>query len=174
MDITNKNHVTLSRIIYFLFLSIIILGCKSKTVNVLTPTVTKINGKWEVVNSSFLPFEHISFCDKLELGAIFNFQINGKLKVYNKGEKESCNDEQYFELDSTQIVIQEWDMIFNYEINKLSTDTLIFKINRIPSYMFEDSLDVKIRSKINIDDPSFYRRIKTEGIIVELVKKVED
>jgi len=159
----------------FILATIILLGsCKNSTTNVLDETNSKLNGKWEVVKASFVPFEHISFCEKLMIGAIFNFENNGKLTVFNKGEKSNCNQEQYFELDSNIIRIQEWDMLFNYEIEELNSDSLVFVIKRIPSYIFEDSLDIVIESGIKIDDPNFYSRIKKEGIKIELAKRDDD
>ena len=159
----------------FILAIILLLGsCKNTSSNVLDNTNSKLNGKWLVVKSSFVPFEHISYCEKLEIGSIFNFEDNGKLIVFNNGEKINCNQEQFFELDSNKVRIQEWDMFFTYEIEKLNSDTLVFIIKRIPSYIFEDSIDIAITSEIKIDDPNFYTRIKREGIKIELLKKDDD
>lgn len=164
----------LSYIISMILISLFLIGCKSKTSNVLSPKITKLNGKWEVVKSSFVPFEHISFCETLEIGSIFIFEDSGELKVFNKGENKNCNGEQYFELDSNLITIQEWDMIFNYEIKKLESDSLIFVIRRMPSFIFEDSIDVKVVSDVAITDPNFYSKFRQEGIEVKLVRKDDD
>ena len=149
-------------------------GCKNKSIDKQIEIQNDLIGKWEVFNSTFLPFEHISFCDTLGIGSTFNFKSNGELEVFYPDKKANCNAQQNFELDSNYIRMQEWDMLFNYEIIKLNSDSLSFKIRRIPSYVFEDSLEVVIKSEIQPTDQNFYTRIKKEGIVVNLMKIDDD
>lgn len=142
------------------------MSCKNDS----SKTQNDLIGEWEVVNANFLPFEHISFCDILGIGSVFDFKKDEHLYVYqDKNVPTNCNKEQFYSLDSNYIRMQEWDMLFSYEILILNNDSLAFKIKRIPSYFYEDN-HIDIKSEIDISDPNFYTTFKKEGIIVELKK----
>lgn len=148
------------------FMLLLIFGCMNSKTQILESSSNMLNGKWEVIESSFAPFEHVSFCEKLEIGSIFSFGREGSLKVYNNGDSKNCNGEQFYELDSNLIQIQEWDMLFNYELEKLVSDTMIFRIRRIPSHIYEtENISTILSSPI-------YQGLIDDGIKVTLVKTV--
>lgn len=148
------------------FLLLLIFSCMNPKTQILKSSSNILNGRWKVIESSFAPFEHVSYCDKLEIGSIFSFGTDGSLKVYNNGNTENCNGEQFYELDSNFIQIQEWDMLFNYELEKLVSDTMIFRIRRIPSHIYEtENINTILSSSI-------YQGLITDGIKVTLVKTV--
>ena len=123
-----------------------------------------INGKWKVINSTVLPFEHISYCKKLELNSVFEFKKDRTLKVYEKLNGKSCTKDQTFKVRGKKLVIIGWDMIFEYDIVELNTETLKLKIKRTPSYFWTES---------NLNDEEITKKldeIKESGIILTLEK----
>jgi hypothetical protein len=161
----------MKHITYILILTIF-LGCKSdnkksdfgKTTNTEKKSESPINGKWKVINSTILPFEHISYCDKLELNSVFEFKTDGKLNVFESLDGKKCTKDQTYKVRGNKLGILEWDMAFDYEIMKLSTDTLELKIDRTPSYFWSESNlnDEKIKKELE--------KIKQNGIIISLEK----
>jgi hypothetical protein len=126
--------------------------------NVTSPIV----GKWLVLNSTVLPFEHISYCDKLNLNSVFEFKKDRTLNVYEKLEGKTCTKDQTYKVRGMKLVILEWDVAFEYEIKKLTSDTLQIKIERTPSYFWTET-DLSDRIvKEKLED------IKENGIIVTL------
>lgn len=173
---TNRfNRITLliSSII-ILTICLVISSCSFGVNRKTSESQNELIGKWAVINSTLLPFEHISYCDTLGIGAIFDFKSTGDLDVFYKNKKKSCNKEQSFELDSNYIVFQEWDMFFKYEIVKLNADSLSFKIRRVPEYFFDDSIDIHVECAMDYTNPNFYTKINQEGITVELSKVDKD
>ena len=83
-----------------------------------------IIGKWEVVESTKLPFGHPSFCKSLNLKSIFEFEKNGVLKVYEKLGIDNCNQDQTYKVVGSTISMLEGDMFFDYKIIRLTKDTL--------------------------------------------------
>jgi hypothetical protein len=121
-------------------------------------------GEWKVISSTILPFEHDSFCKKLNLNTKFVFKANGGVEVYmSDSVLENCNGYQKFNADSAKIKFIEGDMAFFYELIKLTDDSLIFRNPNIPGYLFDN----KFQSSRN---DSIIRTIKREGIIVKLAK----
>lgn len=161
----------MKHIIYILILTIFI-GCKSenkksdfdRTNNTGKKTESPINGKWKVINSTILPFEHISYCDKLELNSVFEFKTDGKLNVFESVGGKKCTKDQTYNVRGNKLGILEWDMAFDYEIVKLSSDTLKLKIDRTPKYFWTESNlnDEKIEKKLE--------EIKQNGIMITLEK----
>lgn len=159
------------RITYILIL-IIFLGCKSenknsdlgKTVTIERKSENPIYGKWKVINSTVLPFEHISFCEKLELNSVFEFKTDQTLNVYESLNGKVCTKDQTFKVRGKKLEILEWDMLFDYEIETLNSDTLKFKIDRTPNYFWTES---------NLNNKNIQKKleeIKNKGIIVTLIK----
>jgi hypothetical protein len=157
----------MKRIIFILIL-VIFFGCKSKNkkVNSEKEVITKslINGKWKVIKSTILPFEHISYCKKLELNSIFEFKENRTLNVYEKVNGKICTKDQTFRVRGKKLRILEWDMIFEYDILELTSETLELKIKRAPSYYWTESNlnDEKIKKELE--------EIKENGIILTFEK----
>jgi regulatory protein YycH of two-component signal transduction system YycFG len=93
---------------------------------------TWIQGKWKVVNSEILPFEHISYCENLNIGSVFNFKRNNVLKVYEtKDSLKNCNEHQTYRVNTDSITVLESDFIFGYKIISHSTNNLVLASNRI-------------------------------------------
>lgn len=118
------------------------IGCRSSSPNFTNELI----GKWRVQNASILPFTYISFCDSVNIGSIFNFKNNGDLQVYYKNEKKHCNRKQSFELDSNNIIVQEWDVFFKYKIVTLNKDSLQFVI---PDNILANNLDINSENQID-------------------------
>jgi hypothetical protein len=110
-----------------------------------------VYGKWQVVNSTHLPFEHISYCENLNLNSIFEFKKDQTLEVYEAENSETCTKDQTFKVIGTKLQIIEWDMVFDYEIQILNNDTLKFKIDRIPNNFW---------SQPNLNDSIVSEKIK--------------
>lgn len=161
----------MKHITYILVLTIL-LGCKSenkksnfgKTTNTEKKSESPINGKWKVINSTILPFEHISYCDKLELNSVFEFKIDGKLNVFESLDGKKCTKDQTFKVRGKKLGILEWDMAFEYEIMELTVESMKLKIKRTPSYYWTESNlnDEKIKTELE--------EIKENGIILTLEK----
>jgi hypothetical protein len=157
----------MKRITYILIL-VIFFGCKSenKKLNSQKEVITEspINGKWKVTNSTVLPFEHISYCDKLELNSVFEFKEDRTMNVYETVNGKICTKDQTFKVQGKKLEILEWDMIFDYEILELTSETLKLKIEQTPSYFWTESNlnDEKIKKELE--------EIKENGIIITLEK----
>ena len=157
----------MKRITYILILAIF-FGCKSenKKVNSEREVITEslINGKWKVTNSTVLPFEHISYCKKLELNSVFEFKKDRTLNVYETINGKTCTKDQTFKVRGKKLEILEWDMIFDYQIVELTAERLKLKIKRTPSYFWTESNlnDEKIKMELE--------KIKENGIIITLEK----
>ena len=132
--------------IYSIFiLSIFVFfGCKNRTENGTENGIEQketndwIIGKWKVTNSDFLPFEHISFCENLDINSIFEFSENGNLKVYtSENDKKNCNETQSYRVEKNKIVILEYDMLFEYEIISKSNSELKLRITHFPNSMYD-------------------------------------
>ncbi len=152
----------------YLFIIILFLAaCKSdrKQSPIRTKGGESIIGKWKVINSNFSPFEHISFCEKLDIGSIFEFDKNGSIKVYqNENDKMNCNQTQSFWVDSSGLNIFEYDFSFKYELLKLNKDSLIIKTYEVPKYFFKKLVE---QGKTENDTT---REIQKNGIIIKLSK----
>ncbi|NRD20953.1 hypothetical protein HNV08_12925 [Winogradskyella eckloniae] len=133
-----------------------------------TEQYEKLIGKWKVTHSNFLPFEHPSFCERMELNSIFEFDEYGILRVYlNKKTKQNCNDYQKFWIDGTELIAFEYDVGFPYEILKLTSDSLIIKSKIVPTYLFKEE-NIKTVKDFEGDDIKFIRK---NGIIITLKKE---
>lgn len=155
----DKNHMIKP---LFVLLAVSLVNCNfsSKFRNRQTKLLT---GKWKVVAASLLPFEHISFCKKLNLAASFEFNKNAQVKVFETDtSKQSCVTYQTFSADSSKITFQEGDMVFEYPLLKLTTDSLIFRNPYVPRYLIEQFTHASPDSTIEA--------IKQNGVIVKLVK----
>lgn len=160
---------TTSHISLIIFI-LIFLSCNfSKKPEKLPKTeeYEKLIGKWVVTKSNFLPFEHPSFCEKLELNSIFEFDEYGVLKVYeNEKAKHNCNDYQIFWIDGNELVVFEYDVGFPYEIIKLTSDSLQVKCDNIPDYLFSEEKTQTV-SDFESDEINF---IRENGIIITMKK----
>jgi len=112
-------------------------------------SINHIIGKWEVVESNFLPFNHISDCNNLGLRSKFIFTKLGILKVFRENENIKCNQEQVYTIDSNKIAIFESDFTFFYDILKINNDTLQLRNNWLYPYVNEESEDVMNGKTIN-------------------------
>lgn len=125
-------------------------------------------GRWEVVHSTFIPFEHISFCEELELNSIFQFSRYGVLRVFESDNtRRNCNQFQNFWISGKELVVFEYDVPFSYEILKLSSDTLQLLNKRIPHGLLEKMEPQSI--EIFVEDKTKY--IIENGNIITLVKQ---
>ena len=133
-----------------------------------TEEYLNIFGKWKVVNTSYINFDHISFCEKLGVNSIFTFNKTGEVKVYtdNKASK-NCNEIQQYWIDNGELVFFEYDFFFSYKIIKLSKDSLIFKTDHFPRFL-EDK--ISINDYLNGKRDSINEKIKRDGIIIKLEK----
>lgn len=128
---------------YFIILLLIFINCKKES---------WIHGKWIVYKSDYLPFEHISYCENLNVNSIFEFKSDNILKVYtNANDTENCNQKQTYKLYENKINILEDDMLFDYEIIKKSKDTLIIKPLHLPNSMWN-----RAKSKNEMDSLAKY------------------
>ena len=157
----------MKRITYILII-VIFFGCKSenKKVNSEKEVIVEspIIGKWKVINSTFLPFEHISYCKKLELNSVFEFKKDRTLNVYETIDGKICTKDQTFNVRGKKLVILEWDMVFEYQIAELTTESLKLKMKRTPSYFWTES---------NLNDEKTMKRaeeIRRKGIIITMEK----
>jgi len=120
-----------------------------------------IVGKWEVIDADLLPFEHISFCEKLNKGAVFEFRGNGVLRVFeSKDSPTNCNDKQSYKRSGKSLQFREWDMIWDYEVLEIGEDILRFRIDRVPEYIYSE--DTLIIDEGRID------RISKNGNVIQL------
>jgi hypothetical protein len=161
----NRKIKILLKIYLLIIFSIFILNsCKNKTENG-NERITKtewIIGKWKVTNSDFLPFEHISFCENLNINSIFEFKEDGILKVYNsKSESKNCNETQSYRIEKNKIVILEYDMFFEYEIISKSKNKLTLRIAHFPNSMYEKN---KLSEK-------YFENIIKNGFKIYLIKE---
>ncbi|MCO6499441.1 MAG: hypothetical protein J5I47_03570 [Vicingus serpentipes] len=126
-----------------------------------TSKTPSLMGKWEVVEANIIPFEHISYCEKLDLGTVFEFQKDSALHVYPKAGEKACTTDQVYRISKGNLQITEIDMVFIYNIETLTSDTLKLKMNRVPSYFdtmkHPESVDVA--------------QLKKEGVKLTLVKR---
>ena len=105
-------------------------------------TDSPIIGVWEVYESANIPFEHISYCEELNVGTKFVFDYLGRLYVFKKEKKRYCNKEQIYIFNDSIIEIIEYDMPFNYQITRLDSDTLNL-------YFFYDDNSLKLKKIAN-------------------------
>ena len=121
----------------------------------------KLIGDWKVVSSNYLPFDHPSFCEELELGSVFNFDKYGFVEIFiSENSKTNCNKTQSYWIDSTRIIIFEYDVGFEYDILKLTNDSLVMEsewlqksnIERLTTekIMKIDTLDINSDSAIKL------------------------
>lgn len=133
-----------------------------------TDQYEKLIGKWKVTKSNFLPFEHPSFCEKLELNSIFEFDEYGILRVYENGKSNrNCNNSQKFWIDGTELIAFEYDVGFPYQIIKLTADSLVIKSDIVPNNLYKEE-NVKTVKDLESDDIKFIRK---NGIIITLEKE---
>ena len=123
-----------------------------------------IYGKWKVVHSNQVPFEHISFCEKLYLNSIYEFRKDHTLYVYENLESQACIDgAQTFKLEKDKIEFFEYDMLFEFDLLILERDSIQLKINGIPSYFYELDWNIpEIENQAN--------KIEKNGITITLKK----
>lgn len=134
-----------------------------------TAQYIKLIGKWKVTKSSFLPFEHPSYCEKIGLNSIFEFDEYGILKVYeNDKTNRNCNRSQKFWILENELIAFEYDVGFPYEILKLTSDTLVLKSENIPDFLFKEDKIQTIQG-LESDDIKF---ISANGIIITLRKVI--
>ena len=129
---------------YLFILIITILSCVRQNEN--SPIRIKggqqIFGQWKVVRCSFLPFAHNSFCTKLNLYSIFEFQTNGIVKVYeNENAKSNCNNIQTFWIDSSGLNFFEYDFSFKYNLIKLTQHSLVINSKEVPQYLVKEEFE---------------------------------
>ena len=122
-----------------------------------------IVGKWKVINSNVEPFQIISNGKKLYLNTIFEFLENGKHRVYETNKSEFFSSVSY-RIDGQKLVMIDLDMVFNYGIENLTSDSLKLNIRKIPTYFWTDEnlSDQKVKDKVS--------ELQKSGVILELIK----
>ena len=127
-----------------------------------------IIGKWQVIDSNFLPFDYISICPASDLESIFDFGQSGIFKIYNTIDSaDYCNSGQSYRIENNHLIIFDLEETWNYEILKLTSDSLKIKHNKIPFYLIQE-LFVGTGNDYN-DDPKV-KFIREVGIIVTMAK----
>ena len=86
----------------------------------------KINGKWKLDSIGIKQARMPSYCNEITSGAIFDFESNGSLKVYQKDSTNYCNKYSY-KIREKEISLIEYDMILNFPIINFDKDNLILK-----------------------------------------------
>ena len=86
----------------------------------------KINGKWRLDSIEIKQARMPSYCNEITSGAIFDFQNNSRLKVYQKDSINYCNKYSY-RIREKEISLIESDMVLNFPIRKFDKDRLILK-----------------------------------------------
>ena len=132
-----------------------------------TKQYEKLIGKWKVTKSSFLPFEHPSFCEKIGIKSVFDFDEDGILKVYeNQTTTQNCNEYQVFWIDANELIVFEYDVHFPYQILKLTHDSLVLKTTNVPDYLLiNEPVNPEIDTKNDTID-----YIVNNGIVITLIK----
>jgi hypothetical protein len=152
------------------FVSLILLSCKSQKINENSDNIfyNQIQGKWRVIESNILPFEHFQSCGKLGINTIFEFDDLRKMKVYsNKNMKQVCSEIQTYGLNgNNDLVIMIYDFGISYEILKLTTDSLFLKTNKVPRDLYNKSKTL-VKGDAELDK---INEIKNNGIIIKLTK----
>ena len=133
-----------------------------------TEQYAKLIGKWKVTESNFLPFEHPSYCEQLELNSVFEFNEYGILKVYrDEKAKQNCNRHQIFWIDENELIAFETDVGFPYEILKLTSDSLVLKSAIVPAFLFKEEKNKTVKD-LEDDDIKYIRK---NGIVITLKKQ---
>lgn len=125
-----------------------------------------IVGSWIVTGSNIIPFDHISFCKDISLNSVFEFDENGCLRVVDSKTGAYCNTEisQSYHVKGNVLKMSECDMLFEYKIQKLNSDTLVLRIDRIPEHYYTDTIQNEIKMENEL------REISTNGINVTFVR----
>ncbi|WP_053975902.1 hypothetical protein [Mangrovimonas xylaniphaga] len=157
--------------ISYILILIVFIGCKSENKksdfeqNIKTEKQIKspIIGKWKVIKSNVEPFQIISNGKKLYLNTIFEFSENGKHQVYEKNKSDFFSSVTY-RIDEKKLIMVDLDMVFEYGIESLTTDSLKLKIKKIPTYFWTDEnlSDQKVQDKI--------AQLQKGGVLLELEK----
>jgi len=104
-----------------------------------------------VTESTLLPFEHISFCNNLNINSKFNFDEFGNVKIYEKeNDTKYCNSTQSYWIDSIELNFFEYDFSFGYELKKLTRDSLII----YNKYQINTQIDTGIIIKLVKVEPN--------------------
>ena len=154
----------------YIIILFILTGCNTggqrenskNSMTIEKDSTQSILGKWLVVNSTILPFEHISYCEKLYLEAVFEFTADHTLNIYDSLNGKTCTENQTFKVQGNKLGIVESDMAFDYKIEKLTSDSLQLRIKRIPNYFWTEANlnDQEIKEKLE--------EMKENGILVTL------
>lgn len=150
--------------LFALTLITIFIGCSTSEKITTNNNKTKdqlIVGKWNVVASNVIPFEHPSFCEKLELNSVFEFKKDHSLNVYEKEKGKKCTTQQQYSIYQENLKMIEGDMVFMYEIKSLTSDTLKLRISALPDYF---------NNKPNQTEKNL-EQIKKDGVLLTLIKK---
>jgi hypothetical protein len=120
-----------------------------------------LDGRWEVVESSFDYFDHPSTCNGLGIGTIFKFQ-DSTLQIFKDGTEFNCSQyPQTFSYDSSEISILEIDMLFHYNI-----------VNIRPNELTLNSKIIVPRSlytrHYSMDDTGLESTLSRNGITIKL------
>jgi hypothetical protein len=86
----------------------------------------KINGKWKLDSLEIKKARMPSYCNEITSGAIFDFEDNGRLKVYQKDSINYCNKYSY-RIREKEISLLEYDMILNFPIIEFDKNKLILE-----------------------------------------------
>jgi hypothetical protein len=167
-QIINMNEIGL-RFIFVLSIVVCAISCTETPVVVKLPKddlQKKVQGTWQVRGTTHQPIEHKSFCKHLMLNSIFEFLPDSTLVVRDTMNAIPCNrdwPQRYFMVDST-IRIREFDMLFEYKLLRLTSDSLRFRIEETPSmfYLREDIDSEEWKKELE-----FYKK---NGVVVSLVR----
>lgn len=156
--------------IAYILILIFFIGCKSENKKYdFEQTITEkeikspIIGKWKVTKSNVEPFQMISNGKKLYLNTVFEFLENGKHRVYENNKSDFFSSVSY-RIDGQKLVMVDLDMVFEYGIENLTSDSLKLKIKKIPTYFWTDEnlSDQRVQDKI--------AELQKSGVILELEK----
>lgn len=149
-------------------LIIFLIGCSNGAKKELPETEEYANliGQWTVTASDFSPFEHLSYCNKLGVDSVFDFDKFGMMKVYDhQNTKEACNQDQKYWIKEDKLVIFEDDFGFDYKIVSLSSNKMILHTDHVPTYLFEN--DPANGDQVSSD----IAQLQEKGITIQLIKR---
>ena len=151
----------------YISLTILLISCSNGAKNELPKTEEYNNliGQWTVTASDFSPFEHLSYCNKLGVDSVFDFDKYGMIRVYDHQDtKEACNQDQKYWIKDDKLVIFEDDFGFDYKIISLTSNNMILHTDHVPTYLFENYPEKEDRLSIDITE------LQNKGITIQLTK----
>jgi hypothetical protein len=150
--------------LYFTLLILILIDLQLGCTEVSNPnekdSIISIEGRWQVIETSFYYFKHPSSCDSLGINCIYSFD-NGKFELFKDNNFISCLVyPQTYRIDSSAISFCEIDMVFDYKIIELSRNELVLNSFQI--------VPTSLYSRLKMDSTDLPYRLSKEGITLKL------